>query len=907
MDKEKKQTIPQFDNEFDLLLQNSKLNAENSSSIDDFISAPITKNVGKFEQSDDSTLGEFIAKPYSEEDRIGIMATMHPELLRSFNDSNTKSNNGYKPRTFITVLKVVLPLLLCLAVAAFFYFKINNLGNECDKEYSALSLKIQELEDGSFSYLQEINSDVVGLVGFDNISYPVVKPQGNDENYYKKHLFSGKRNPYGTLYTNSNLLKDGFSDITTIYGKGTDSRMLGLIKDFQKNTDENTFIDFDTPADNGTWVLFSAFSFKEQEPFLIDKLSFLNEQLQNEYIDNFYTHSAIEFDVDTTAGDKILVLSAVDDNTTHIAAFRLLREDETKEDITVRLKESVSANTNKPNKDKNNSSKKAETTSKDKDTSSKTSSITTSSKIENTTSITASSTTSSTTTSQQSSKPQNSEKRYEQTGLTDNMDKTVKVDMAPVVTMYNVVGMTKQAAISLLEDTLGFPVKVVEQDSTESRGTVIAQSVADGAKISTDNVVTITVSVGISGGKTIMPDLIGSAEATAEILLDKHGLILGKVTEETSALEKGTILSQSVTPETEVSTNTKIDLIVSDGKGELKIVDMPNLIGKTKSEASTAIKSVGLKVGKITTVTSSKPAGTVVKQEVPKNKSVAQNEAVGFSISNGSKVNNLTVKNLSSWSVTINGKTYAPGDYIKGDYMDIIPYIVEAEMGGGFGMEALKAQAVAAYCWLINAGSTKGSAPAVPLKNPTQNAIDAAAAVNGQEVKYGSETAQTYYYAISAGSTANCKDVWYADIPYLRAVNSSVDKDYDGFETKVTYSANELQSRVLSTYGIDLSGISKTKWFDIKYDENKAYVRSATIGGTKQVTGSSFRDELLDYELRSTAFKIKYNKSDDTFTFTVRGFGHGVGMSQVGANYYAQKGWTYKEILAHYYKGTTIE
>lgn len=221
-------------------------------------------------------------------------------------------------------------------------------------------------------------------------------------------------------------------------------------------------------------------------------------------------------------------------------------------------------------------------------------------------------------------------------------------------------------------------------------------------------------------------------------------------------------------------------------------------------------------------------------------------------------------------------------------------------------MEALKAQAVAAYCWLINAGSTKGSAPAVPLKNPTQNAIDAASAVNGQKVTYNGETAQTYYYAISAGYSANCKDVWYADIPYLRAVNSSVDKDYDGFETKVTYTASELQSRVSSTYGINLSGTSKSKWFSVKYDENDAYVRKVTIGGKKDVTGSSFRDELLDYELRSTAFKIKYNKSKDTFTFTVRGFGHGVGMSQVGANYYAKQGWTYKEILTHYYPGTSV-
>ena len=123
----------------------------------------------------------------------------------------------------------------------------------------------------------------------------------------------------------------------------------------------------------------------------------------------------------------------------------------------------------------------------------------------------------------------------------------------------------------------------------------------------------------------------------------------------------------------------------------------------------------------------------------------------------------------------------------------------------------------------------------------------------------------------------------------------------------MSYSADELKQRVLETYGIDLSGINKSDWFSIKYDENKAYVREVKIGGKKTVTGSSMRDTLLEYELRSTAFKLKYNKSTDKFVFTVRGYGHGVGMSQVGANYYAGKGWSYERILTHYYPGTTLK
>lgn len=885
MDKDLKNQVPQANDEFEQILQGRALKSNENYNIDDFISAPTAKSTGEIENSGDSALGEFIAKPEGEEERSGFIATMHPELLDSLGESQDNSPAPNK-KGIKTAIKIIIPLVICLCVALFAYFKISQVGNECDKEYKTIYETVLEKGKERFAYLQDINKDTVGFIDFGNLGYPVVKPQENEEDYYKDHLFSGKVNRYGTLYTNSELEESGFPTVTTIYGNGTDSRMLGSIKKFQKTNDTYSFINFDSLTDNGVWVLFSAFKFKDDEPFLLDRLSFLNEKLENEYIKNFYDNSNVEFDVDAVAGDKFLVLIANDKDSTHVAAFRLLREGETKDNITPRIEEVIS--------DKVESEESSSTASKEEKPSNASS---------------KGNTTSAAPQSKPNTDPKptvNSEKRYEQTGLTDNMDKTVKVDVAPVVTMSNVVGMTKSAAVSLLENTLGFPVKIIEQESTVKRGEVIAQSVAGGAEISTDNTVTLTVSIGLSGGKTLVPDLIGLSEATAEIMLDKYDLFLGKKTEQKSALEKGTIISQSVEPDSEIATNTKIDIVISDGKGKLEIVKMPNLIGKTKEKASSLIKSAGLKVGKITTVTSSKPAGTVVSQEVPKNAKVAQNEAVGFSISNGSKVNNLTVKNLSSWSVKINGKTYAPGDYIKGDYMDIIPYIVEAEMGGGFSMEALKAQAVAAYCWLINAGSTKGSAPAVPLKNPTQNAIDAASAVNGQKVTYNGETAQTYYYAISAGYSANCKDVWYADIPYLRAVNSSVDKDYDGFETKVTYSAAELQSRVSSTYGINLSATSKSKWFSVKYDENDAYVRKVTIGGKKDVTGSSFRDELLDYELRSTAFKIKYNKSKDTFTFTVRGFGHGVGMSQVGANYYAKQGWTYKEILTHYYPGTSV-
>ena len=90
------------------------------------------------------------------------------------------------------------------------------------------------------------------------------------------------------------------------------------------------------------------------------------------------------------------------------------------------------------------------------------------------------------------------------------------------------------------------------------------------------------------------------------------------------------------------------------------------------------------------------------------------------------------------------------------------------------------------------------------------------------------------------------------------------------------------------------------KWVsDIKRNDS-GRVQTATIGKV-EFTGAELRKL---FSLRSTAFKLEH--SDGQFTFTVTGYGHGVGMSQYGANIMAKNGSDYKEILAHYYPGTTL-
>ena len=78
------------------------------------------------------------------------------------------------------------------------------------------------------------------------------------------------------------------------------------------------------------------------------------------------------------------------------------------------------------------------------------------------------------------------------------------------------------------------------------------------------------------------------------------------------------------------------------------------------------------------------------------------------------------------------------------------------------------------------------------------------------------------------------------------------------------------------------------------------YVASVTVGGVK-LRGNDLRTIL---SLRSPSFTVEYK--DNAFTFHVTGYGHGVGMSQQGADYYAMQGWDYVDILTHYYTGTTV-
>ncbi len=166
-------------------------------------------------------------------------------------------------------------------------------------------------------------------------------------------------------------------------------------------------------------------------------------------------------------------------------------------------------------------------------------------------------------------------------------------------------------------------------------------------------------------------------------------------------------------------------------------------------------------------------------------------------------------------------------------------------------------------------------------------------------VTYDNSPALTCYHAISTGTTQSSESVWGQPLAYLVSVDSPFDITSEEYNSKLTFSITDMQDSLL-TQNILPEGDPST-WFGEPILSQAGYVQSITIGGT-QYTGTQVREAL---GLRSSAFNIVYT---DTFVFEImtRGYGHGVGMSQFGANAMALTGKTYKEILTHYFPGTSF-
>lgn len=268
----------------------------------------------------------------------------------------------------------------------------------------------------------------------------------------------------------------------------------------------------------------------------------------------------------------------------------------------------------------------------------------------------------------------------------------------------------------------------------------------------------------------------------------------------------------------------------------------------------------------------------------------------------------------------IDGEAY---DCCMADYL---PGVLAGEMPASFEEEALKAQAIAARTYIIHCmGETNPNHPDADVcddagcckaflevealqerwgenfKAYWEKMCRAVEETDGQYMTYDGEPILAAFHSSSAGRTEDAANLWSAR-PYLVSVESPESaQDVPNFVTTVEVSAEDFQKTVLAeTQGADLSGAPDT-WLGECNLEDSGRVDHVTVGGIP-ISGADLRTM---FALRSAAFTLEY--TGEHFLFTVTGYGHGVGMSQYGANVMARGGASCQKILEHYYPGVTIE
>lgn len=258
-----------------------------------------------------------------------------------------------------------------------------------------------------------------------------------------------------------------------------------------------------------------------------------------------------------------------------------------------------------------------------------------------------------------------------------------------------------------------------------------------------------------------------------------------------------------------------------------------------------------------------------------------------------------------------------------------------AEMPASFHEEALKAQAVAIYSYFLyqnginsildlNSGNGKHIRHFV-YSNPEKRKErwgenfeayeskirKAVNDVKNQVLFFENKPVLAMFFSSCYKQTTPCRVSFSQDLPYLTSVDSP---EYEvmnlerSFEIKSSELAEILKSKFTDEdFAKKLNETPPESWFTIEETaENGNVVKMKILD--EEIKGQRFRHLLGVSNVRSSNFTIKFDSEKESFIINSFGFGHGVGMSQWGANTYAtQKGWKYTDILSHYYPGTEIK
>ncbi len=241
--------------------------------------------------------------------------------------------------------------------------------------------------------------------------------------------------------------------------------------------------------------------------------------------------------------------------------------------------------------------------------------------------------------------------------------------------------------------------------------------------------------------------------------------------------------------------------------------------------------------------------------------------------------------------------------------------IINNEISSKWPVESIKAQAVIARTYAIFQRAKKKDAlfdvegsvlgQVYSGAGPEDGAaLDAVRLTHGEILEYNGSPALTVYHSNAGGMTEAARDVWRRDFQYLRPVKSPYDKSAPGYAWEFAIEGKALGEKLRSA-GFDL-----LEPYAISPLDNTASGRVKELaiederGRRVALSGEDLRKALGYSKLRSTRFKVE--KLGSAFVFTGYGSGHGVGLSQWGAKGMAEDGYSYGDILRHYYPGTRI-
>ena len=247
-------------------------------------------------------------------------------------------------------------------------------------------------------------------------------------------------------------------------------------------------------------------------------------------------------------------------------------------------------------------------------------------------------------------------------------------------------------------------------------------------------------------------------------------------------------------------------------------------------------------------------------------------------------------------------------EYIKG--------VLAGEMPISFHKEALKAQAVAARSYVLKKMETSKEKE-YDVVDTVMNQVyldeetlkerwkekyiennnklkEVIIETKGEYLTYDNQIVEAFFFSTSTGKTENSGEVFMTQLPYLTSVDSTWDEEVSPvFNDSVEYSVSDFCTKLNIPYKENIT-------IEILKTTSTGRIKNLKINN-KEFSANEVVNAL---KLRSTYFNIKQINSN--IIINTKGYGHGVGLSQYGALAMAKKGYSYEEILKHYYQGVEI-